>query len=109
MRFFCLASIALGLSFTGLAHAGSSQYLDHYSCGKSAIEVGMDVDQIMHVCGENWQPSNVVKSVRPALKVGKDGERLQDNFEKWMFKTMSKGSTHVLLKNGKVIRIFTTQ
>ncbi|WP_289282257.1 MULTISPECIES: DUF2845 domain-containing protein [unclassified Methylophaga] len=109
MRLFWFSLAALGLGFSGVSHAGSSEYLDSYSCGKSAIEIGMNIDEIKLMCGQTWQPSNVVKSVRPALEVGKDGERLQDNFEKWMFKTVSDGSTHVLLKNGEVIRIFTTQ
>ncbi len=109
MRSFWFGLAALGLSFSGFAQAGSSQYLDSYSCGKAAIEIGMKIDQIKHLCGQSWKPSNVVRSVRPALKVGKDGVRLEDNFEKWMFKTLRNGSTHVLLKNGEVIRIFTTK
>lgn len=98
-----LAAIALG--WTGLTMAGSAD-LSSLPCGGQAIKLGMSPDEIKSTCGQHWEPDFVSKHERPALGAD-DGS--SDYFEKWMYRTSGKNDTHVILKNGEVVRIFTIQ
>lgn len=75
-----------------------------FSCGKAKIELGMTPEQIKLVCGKSWKPSYISEHHRPSLKEDKK----MDHFIKWMYKTGTKTATHILIKNGKVVRIFQT-
>lgn len=96
-----LAAIALG--WTGVVSAGSAD-LPSLPCGSQAIKLGMSPDDIRTTCGQHWEPSFISKHERPAL--GAD-DGASDYFEKWMYRTSGNNDTHVILKNGEVVRIFT--
>ena len=108
MREFTLLPLMLMVAcLAGNAWAGSAD-LERLACGNKAIEIGMSSTEIQTNCGTSWQPSFTVKTTRPGLHADKDGQVPDDHFEKRMYKAAGKSDTHVLLKNGEVIRIFTT-
>jgi hypothetical protein len=98
---------AIALLTTSVSMAGSLE-MESFQCGKNAIEVGMTVDEVKTVCA-SYVPSYISKHARPALRAAKDGSTPDDLFEKWMYKTAGSNDTHVLIKNGVVVRIFTNQ
>lgn len=89
----------------GLAVAGSTD-LSSLACGEKAIKLGMSPQDIKSTCGQNWKPAYISKHKRPA--VGAD-DGSNDLFEKWMYKAAGKKDTHVVIKNGEVVRIFTVR
>jgi hypothetical protein len=92
------------LSWAGCTWSGSVVDLTGFDCGTGTIEIGMSPEDIKRSCGNNCEPVFVSKHERPALK----GDAM-DHFEKWLYKAAAgQNETHVLLKNGEVIRIFTT-
>lgn len=96
------------VAVTGWSHiavAGSAD-LSSLACGNQAIELGMSPEQIKSTCGQHWEPAFISKHERPALGAD-DGS--SDHFEKWMYKEAGKKDTHVVIKNGEVVRIFTTR
>ncbi len=88
--------------FSSAVLAGSAD-LSSLPCGSQAIKLGMSPQQIKSTCGQNWQPSYISKHERPAL----GDEKGNDHFEKWMYNTADNKATHVIFKNGEVVRIFT--
>jgi hypothetical protein len=105
---FPLTIIAItALMMSGSLWAGSVD-LSSFNCGSKAIEIGMSPADIKASCGQNWEPAFISKHTRPALHADEEGEVSNDYFEKWMYKAADMSDTHVLLKNGEVIRIFTT-
>lgn len=82
--------------------AGGSNEVASVTCGVSAaIEVGMTPADVKDNCGENWKPSYVSEHIRPR----RDGE--EDIFHKWLVHPAGLPETHVVFKNGEVVRIFT--
>lgn len=79
--------------------------LTAFNCGQHNITIGMSPSDIKQNCSQ--QPAFVNLSKRPALKQPADGTLKQDVFEKWMYSSAGQPATHVLIKNDKVIRIFT--
>jgi hypothetical protein len=104
-KFNCLGLLVLALSWTGLVSAGSAD-LSSLPCGTQAIKLGMSPDDIKTTCGQYWEPDFVSKHERPSRKA-EDGS--SDYFEKWMYRTSGKNDTHVILRNGEVVRIFTIE
>ncbi|MCX4188104.1 DUF2845 domain-containing protein [Methylophaga sp. OBS4] len=96
------------LMMNGNVWAGSITDLTELNCGNKAIQIGMSPQDIKTICGRNWEPAFISKHIRPALHADEDGKVSNDYFEKWMYKAADKSDAHVLLKNGEVIRIFTT-
>lgn len=89
-------------------HAGSmSTSTDAMPCGSNAVTLGMTPEEIINTCGQKGEPAMVTEHVRPA--VGEDVEHTEDVFEKWLYPTSDRrGNTHVVIKNGEVVKIFTT-
>ncbi len=84
--------------------AGGSDEVASVSCGvQAAIEVGMTPADVKDQCGQNWKPSYVSEHVRPR----RDGE--EDIFHKWLVHPKGLPETHVVFKNGEVVRIFTNR
>lgn len=104
-KFNCLGLLVLALSWTGLVSAGSAD-LSSLPCGTQAIKLGMSPDDIKTTCGQYWEPDFVSKHERPSRKA-EDGS--SDYFEKWMYRISGKNDTHVILRNGEVVRIFTIE
>lgn len=105
MRFISIIVALTALSWMSNATAGSTD-LSSLPCGTQAIKLGMSPEDIRTTCGQQWEPAFISKHTRPALGAD-DGS--SDYFEKWMYKTADKKDTHVILKNGEVVRIFTTR
>lgn len=101
-----LISIVLSLTGAGIA-AAETVDLTSYRCGQNAIKIGMTPNQIQSQCGAEKEPVFISKHSRPALHASADDQNKNDYFEKWMYSDEGQGATHVLLKNGKVIKIFT--
>lgn len=95
---------ALGLA--RIALAGSSD-MEQFQCGAKAIQLGMSAAEIKATCGKNWKPSYISKHIRPAVGADQAKKTENDHFEKWMYRSAGHNDTHVILKNGEVIRIFT--
>ncbi len=97
------------LAFTVLAfsaHAGSTS-TESMPCGSNQITLGMTPTEIINTCGEAGEPSMVTEHIRPAL--GDSAENDEDVFEKWLYPMNDRrGNSHVVIKNGEVVKIFTT-
>lgn len=103
MRLYVFSGLALLLSSSAVLAGGSTEVAS-VSCGvKAAIEVGMTPADVEKKCGETWEPSYISKHVRPRS----DGE--EDIFYKWLVHPEGLPETHVVLKNGEVVRIFTNE
>lgn len=101
MHFSVLSGLALLLG-SSVVYAGGSNEVDSVSCGVSAaIEVGMTPKDVETNCGKTWQPSYVSEHVRPRS----NGD--EDIFQKWLVHPEGLPETHVVFKNGEVVRIFT--
>lgn len=89
------------------AHAGGNS-AEVMPCGSNQITLGMTPDEIIDTCGKAGEPAMVTEHVRPAL--GENvSENAEDVFEKWLYPTTDRrGNTHVVIKNGEVVKIFTT-
>ena len=98
------------LLLSGNAIAGSaSSHTDTMSCGSNSISVGMSTDDIKMICGQFWEPAFISKHTRPTLKKVVETEADQsDYFEKWLYRTVEQQETHVVIKNGQVVKIFNT-
>ena len=84
--------------------AGGSIEVASVSCGvTAAIEVGMTPADVKNNCGNNWQPSYISEHIRPR----RDGH--EDIFHKWLVHPDGLPETHVVFKNGEVVRIFTNK
>lgn len=103
MRLYVFSGLALLLS-SSVVYAGGSNEVDSVSCGVSAaIEVGMTPADVKSLCGKAWQPSYVSEHVRPRS----NGD--EDVFHKWLVHPEGLPETHVVIKNGEVVRIFTNK
>ncbi|MCX4188955.1 hypothetical protein [Methylophaga sp. OBS3] len=101
MRLRVFSSMALLMSASA-AFAGGSNEVASVSCGVSAaIEVGMTPADVKTLCGQGWQPSYISEHIRARS----DGT--EDIFHKWLVHPTGLPETHVVLKNGEVVRIFT--
>lgn len=103
MRWQVFSGVALLLSSYGVL-AGGSNEVASVSCGVSAaIEVGMTPADVENRCGEAWQPSYISEHVRAR----REGD--PDVFHKWLVHPEGLPETHVVFKNGEVVRIFTNK
>jgi len=105
-KFLNIMLLSFTIGMTGASWAGSSD-MDKFQCGTQAIVLGMSPDDIKATCGQNWKPDYISKHNRPSVGVVDTAEHGEDHFEKWMYRTADHNDTHVILKNGEVIRIFT--
>lgn len=102
-----LTAILMFSTLTASAYAGSTS-TEIMPCGSNQITLGMTPDEIIDTCGKAGEPAMVTEHVRPALgeNVSKTAE---DVFEKWLYPTDdNRGNAHVVIKNGEVVKIFTT-
>jgi hypothetical protein len=104
MRRISAIMLTMAAISSGPAVAAGTADLASLACGAHAITLGMSPADIKAACGQQWKPSYISKHTRPA--VGKD-DGSKDHFEKWMYKLTGKKVTHVIFKNGEVVRIFT--
>ncbi len=104
MRLTSNAIMLIAGLFSSAVLAGSAD-LSSLPCGSQAIKLGMSPQQIKSTCGQAWEPSYISKHKRPAL----GDEEGHDLFEKWMYSTTNSKATHVIFKNGEVVRIFTVR
>ncbi len=102
MRQRTIAFMTVASLFSSAVLAGGAD-LSSLPCGSQAIQLGMSPQQIKSTCGQSWEPSYISTHERPAL----GDEEGHDYFEKWMYKTADSHATHVIFKNGEVVRIFT--
>ena len=103
MQLYLFSGMALLMGSSAL-WAGGSNEVASVSCGvKAAIEVGMTPVDVKSNCGETWQPSYVSEHVRPRS----NGD--EDIFHKWLVHPDGLPETHVVFKNGEVVRIFTNK
>ncbi|HET8806750.1 MAG TPA: hypothetical protein VFM76_00050 [Methylophaga sp.] len=103
MRLYIFSGLTLLLS-SSIVFAGGSKEVESVSCGiSSAIEVGMTPADVKSQCGKSWEPSYISEHIRPSS----NGD--EDVFHKWLVHPKGLPETHVLLKNGEVVRIFTSQ
>lgn len=103
MRCHIFSGLALMLGSFGVL-AGGSNEVASVSCGVSAaIEVGMTPADVKDHCGSSWQPSYISEHVRPRS----NGD--EDIFHKWLVHPAGLPETHVVFKNGEVVRIFTNK
>jgi len=101
LQIFSGLTLLLGSS---IVFAGGSVEVPSVRCGVSAaIEVGMTPDDVTSHCGQTWQPSYVSEHVRSRS----NGD--PDIFHKWLLHPEGLPETHVVLKNGEVVRIFTNK
>lgn len=104
MRLISKAFMIMTSLFSSAILAGGAD-LPSLPCGSQAIKLGMSPQQIKSTCGQSWEPSYISKHERPAL----GDEEGHDYFEKWMYNTADSNATHVIFKNGEVVRIFTVR
>lgn len=104
MRQSIKAFMTVASLFSSAVLAGGAD-LASLPCGGEAIKLGMSPQQIKSICGQSWEPSYISKHERPAL----GDEEGHDYFEKWMYNTADNNATHVIFKNGEVVRIFTVR
>lgn len=98
--------LAFTIGTTSAVWAGSSD-MEEFQCGTQAIVLGMSPADIKATCGQQWKPAYISKHTRPAVGMDEAAKTDEDHFEKWMYRTAGHTDTHVILKNGEVIRIFT--
>lgn len=98
--------LAGGLALSSSTILADTVDLSTYNCGNHHIEIGMSATAIKQRC--QVEPSHTTRHERPALKKSKTETQPQsDIFEKLLYSDNIQGTTHVLIKNDKVIRIFT--
>ena len=98
------------LLMSATASAGNAtSHQNSMACGANSITIGMTTDDIKTVCGQFWEPAFISTHTRPAIKKVADSDQLlDDHFEKWLYRTVDKQETHVVIKNGQIVKIFNT-
>lgn len=91
------------------AFAGNmSSHESSMACGANSITIGMTTDDIKAICGQFWEPAFISVHTRPVLKKVADSDQENDQFEKWLYRIVENQETHVIIKNGQVVKIFNT-
>lgn len=105
-----LVSVSLAtLLVSASAYAGNtSSHENSMACGANSITVGMTTDDIKTICGQFWEPAFISSHTRPVLRKVADSDQVNDHFEKWLYRVVEKQETHVVIKNGQVVKIFNT-
>lgn len=98
-------SIAFIGVFATAVHAGSSD-LSSLDCGFSEIKVGMTLEEIEANCDPDVRPAFISEHTRPIPPSAKTGDATHDEFQKWMYYPPNQQTTHVVIRNGTVVRIF---
>lgn len=98
---------ALLVSATAVA-GNSSSHEDSMACGANSITIGMSTDDIKSICGQFWEPAFISVHTRPVLRKVADSDVENDQFEKWLYRIVEKQETHVIIKNGQIVKIFNT-
>lgn len=103
-----LIRIALMVSCMALASNVFAASVDHeqFICGQKQITLGMAIEKARLDCGPFGQPDFISEHSRPNRKVSNELDNHFDIYEKWLYKSPINGDTHILFKNGQVIRIF---
>ncbi|AFJ03662.1 hypothetical protein Q7C_2541 [Methylophaga frappieri] len=95
-----MLGISLILTST-VTQAGGSRDVPDVACGDNKILVGMTLDEVMAGCTPNWKPAYISEHIRSR----RDGS--SDTYHKWLIYPVDQPGTHVLFKNGEIVRIFT--
>ena len=97
------------LLFSANIFAGSaSSHEETMTCGSNSITIGMSTDDIKAICGQFWEPAFISKHTRPVLRKVADSDVENDYFEKWLYRMVEDQETHVVIKNGQIVKIFNT-
>lgn len=97
------------LLVSATASAGNiTSHQNSMACGANSITIGMTTDDIKTVCGQFWEPAFISTHTRPVLKKVADSTQLDDHFEKWLYRIVDNQETHVVIKNGHIVKIFNT-
>lgn len=97
------------LLFSASVFAGSaSSHEESMACGSNNITIGMSTDDIKAICGQFWEPAFISKHTRPVLRKVADSDEENDYFEKWLYRVVEDQETHVVIKNGQIVKIFNT-
>jgi len=102
--YFLLAVTSCFVAYSSISQAGSV-HLDTFDCGQNKITLGMTTAQLKAQCDPIKKPSFIKKKNRPSPNAADK----VDAFEQWLYKAKGRDDTYVLLKNGKVVRIFSTK
>lgn len=110
MSLTSLMSVAMAALFVSTtANAGNlSSHENSMACGANSITIGMSIDDIKTTCGQFWKPAFISLHTRPVLRKVANSDHENDQFEKWLYRTVEKQETHVIIKNGQVVKIFNT-
>ncbi|HAO23880.1 MULTISPECIES: DUF2845 domain-containing protein [unclassified Methylophaga] len=105
-----LISVSMAtLLLSGPAFAGNaSSHEESMACGSNSITIGMSTDDIKTICGQFWEPAFISSHTRPVLRKVADSDQVNDHFEKWLYRIVDNQETHVVIKNGLVVKIFNT-
>ncbi len=105
--FFLLAFLPFSTAFA------DNKELNSYRCGNKLIQLGMTQQDIFNTCGPNGEPSKVLtKDVNKANPYERysDGTMpvYTDQYVYWLYEPYGKYDTYVVFKNGRVVRIYST-
>lgn len=103
------ASIILTLPMVGLAESE----LDSYRCGNKLIKLGMTAQDIFNTCGASGEPSRTfTKEEQKANPYARYSDGTMpvhtDHYDYWLYEPYGKFDTYVVFRNGRVIRIYST-
>lgn len=104
---FSVSMATLLLSASAFAGSASS-HEESMECGSNSITIGMSTDDIKTICGQFWEPAFISSHTRPVLRKVADSDQVNDHFEKWLYRIVEKQETHVVIKNGQIVKIFNT-
>lgn len=104
-KIVCVYSISFLGIFSTIVYAGSSD-LSSLNCGFSEIKVGMTLEEIEANCDPEVRPAFISQHSRPVPPSAKNGDATHDEFQKWMYYPANQQTTHVVIRNGTVVRIF---
>lgn len=107
LRIISVSMATLLVSVTAFA-GNSSSHESSMACGANSITIGMTTDDIKAICGQFWEPAFISVHTRPVLKKVADSDQENDQFEKWLYRIVENQETHVIIKNGQVVKIFNT-
>lgn len=101
----CVGALSFMGLFSTIAQAGSTDLVS-LNCGTSDITIGMTLQEIEAKCDPAIRPAYISEHTRPIPAKVAGGELSHDLYQKWMFYPPGQQTTHVLIRNGVVMRIF---
>jgi len=103
-----IISMAALLFSTSVFAGSASSHEETMACGSNSIKIGMSTDDIKAICGQFWEPAFISKHTRPVLRKVSASDEENDYFEKWLYRIVDHQETHVVIKNGQIVKIFNT-